>query len=173
MSTPWVPPYFGSYEELTKALLHDPFLGSGRRTLHQTHFETVELNPQPLPPGRSESALDPTPVPWRNPVIHYLGSLVSMRILAKATPDQAVSEQLTRGSESALAQFLDDYCGTPPRRIPWPWPGPPPWVAPLASELVSVANTLGAGEFSQGLIQLAGRIMQKGFAAGKAQAASA
>ncbi|MGI8960530.1 MAG: hypothetical protein ACR2IV_12345, partial [Bryobacteraceae bacterium] len=29
-TTPWVPPYFGSYEQLINELLQNPFLGSGR-----------------------------------------------------------------------------------------------------------------------------------------------
>ena len=71
MSTPYVPPYFGSYEEIVNARLHDPFLGSGRsHRLPQTHIQADELNPQPLPPrgrcpipGRTPSAI--WPHSWR------------------------------------------------------------------------------------------------------------
>ena len=29
MDAPWVPPYFGSYEQLVQELLGNPFLGGG------------------------------------------------------------------------------------------------------------------------------------------------
>lgn len=156
--TPWVPPYFGSYAELVNALLHDPFLGSGRPSGPVPRAE--EINPQPLPP--------------RNPVISYLGTLAGMQELAKNIPNAAVAKQVAAGAESAFAAFLDDYCGTPPHQIPWPWPGPPPWVIGLASELVSVANTYSAGSFREGMLSMAGRIAEKGLAAPAAtRAASA
>jgi hypothetical protein len=150
MSAPWVPPYFGSYEELVKALLHNPRLGSPAPGPHSTHANTVELNPQPLPPGNSGP-------------VRYLATLVSMRMLARAIPDKTIADHVARGAETGIQEFLDDFCGTPPRKIPWPWPGPPPWVLPLASDLVMFANALQAGEFRDGLMHVAGQIVQKGY----------
>ena len=49
------------------------------------------------------------------------------------------------------------------RRIPWP--GPPPWVVPLASELVSVANA-ETGALRESLMQVAGRIAEAGLGVG-------
>jgi hypothetical protein len=146
----WVPPYFGSYEQLVAELLNNPFLGSGRSGL--------------IPNGRSEE-LNPQPLPPRSPVISYLGTLVSMQELSRNIANPAIAKQLAAGAETAFAAFLDDYCGTPPRQIPWPWPGPPPWVIALAAEVVSVANTYQAGAFRDGLLSMAGRIAEKGLAA--------
>ena len=49
---PWVPPYFGTWEQLVNELLHNPFLGSGRGG---------------YPPCVQTNILrmaDPDPVPW-------------------------------------------------------------------------------------------------------------
>jgi hypothetical protein len=161
MSTPYVPPYFGSYEEIVNALLHDPFLGSGRsHYLPQTHVQADELNPQPLPPRA------PTPDPWRNAAVRYLATLVQMQELARTVGNPETSRQLIAQSQMAIQAFLDDYCGTPPRRIPWPWPGPPPWVLTLAAELTSAANTQ-IGSFREGLMQVAGQVAELGLPAAK------
>ena len=156
MSTPHLPPYLGTYEDLAAALLHDPLLGSGhpRRT-----SDAVELNPQPLPPG--------DPRPRANAAVRYLATLVHMKELGRVLGEKPLGRQLTAASDSAFVSFLDDYCGTPPRRIPWPWPGPPPWVGLLAAELVGVANTQN-GAMRDGLMQFAGQVAEKGFAASNA-----
>jgi hypothetical protein len=149
--TPWVPPYFGSYQQLLNELLHNPFLGSGGPDIPVTH--------------REDAREGPVPSPWRSsPVISYLGTLVSMQELSKNVANPAVAKQLAAGADAAFAAFLDDYCGTPPRHIPWPWPVAGPWVIGLASELVSVANTYPAGAFREGLLNMAGRIAEKALA---------
>jgi hypothetical protein len=150
MSTPIVPPYFGSYEEIVNALLHKPFYGS------------VELNPQPLPPRE-----DPQPSPWRNAAVRYLATIAGMHELAQNVSDQALREQLNASAEAAIQAFIEDYCGTPPRRIPWHWPGPPPWVTPLAGEVISAANTQ-TGALREGLLRIAGRIAAVGLGGIKA-----
>jgi hypothetical protein len=147
MATPFVPPYLGTYEDIARALLHNPFLGSGHSG-PRPHHEAVELNPQPLPPE---------PDPWRNAAVSYLASLVSMQELAKTIDNPEQAKQLGIRAERGISEFIDDYCGTPPRRIPWPFPGPPPWVATLAVQITSVANSQ-AGALRDGLLQVAGRI---------------
>jgi len=121
-----------------------------------THAE--ELNPQPLPPHSSEG---PVPDPWRNLVVRYLATLVNIQELGKALADTHLGQQYSAHAEAAIQAFLDDFCGTPPRRIPWPWPGPPPWVNPLAAALLSVANTQ-SGSFREGLMNIAGRVAAMG-----------
>ena len=93
-----------------------------------------------------------------------------MHELAKHVSNQAVGNQLIASADAAFPAFLDDYCGTPPRRIPWPWPDWPPWVIALASELAAVANTYPAGAFREGLIGMAGRVAEKGLAGSTAGA---
>jgi hypothetical protein len=76
---------------------------------------------------------------------------------------------LSSAADAAIQSFLDDFCLTPPRRIPWPWPGPPPWVLPLASELVSAANA-ESGALKEGLMQVAARIAEAGLQKASASA---
>jgi hypothetical protein len=152
MSTPILPSYFGSYEDLVNALLHNPSLGSGRQSIHRLTADDVELNPQPLPPG--------PPDPLRNAAVRYLATLVGMKQVA-GTIGGEQGQQVGAAADTAIQAFLDDFCGTPPRRIPWPWPGPPSWVLPLASELVSAANA-ESGAFREGLMQVAARVAEMG-----------
>jgi hypothetical protein len=154
VSTPVLPPYLGSYEDLVNALLHNPFLGSGHspHPVRRVTADEVELNPQPLPPG--------PPDPLSSAPVRYLASLVSMKELAR-TMGPEKGQHLSAGADTAIQAFLDDFCGTPPRRIPWPWPGPPPWVLPLASELLNVANAQ-SGAFREGLMQVAARVAETG-----------
>ena len=67
-----------------------------------------------------------------------------------------------RSSTAAIAEILDDWCGTPPRKWPWPWPGPPPWVWEIASELSMIANSLSAGSLRDGMLDVAAQVIQKG-----------
>ena len=154
MTTPILPAYFGSYEDLVKALLHNPFLGSGYTGPHP-RLETREL--------QSEVSLPQDPVPIRpthwNAAVSYLASLVSMKELAKAVTDKEYGAELAGRADGALADFMDDFCGTPPRRIPWPYPGPPPWVATLVAQLLSAANSQ-SGALREGLLGIAGQISQ-------------
>ena len=165
MSTPILPSYLSSYEDLVNALLVNASLGSGRGPMYRVTAEQVELNPQPLPP-RATVELNPQPLPpgavdsSRNPVVRYLATLVGMKEVA-GTMGQLQGQQVAAAADSAIQAFLDDFCGTPPRRIPWPWPGPPPWVLPLASELVSVANA-ESGALREGLMQVAARVAEAG-----------
>ncbi len=157
MSTPWVPPYFGSYEQLVNELLHDPFLGSGRPRPHAA----TELS-RTGTPATETTALHPQPQPWRSGAVSYLVTAVSMKEIAAQTRGN-LQEQLTQNADAAIDQFLDDFCGTPPSKIPWHWPGPPPWNSVLAAELAMVANTLQSGFMRTELLSLAGRIIEKGF----------
>jgi hypothetical protein len=159
----WVPPYFGSYEQLVAALLNDPFLGSphSNNPKHDASAEH-ELNPQPLPPS---------PDPFRNAAVRYLAGLVSMQELARATDNEQLRNELNAGAEAGIQAFMDDFCGTPPRRIPWNWPGPPPWVSVLAAQVVSAANTQ-TGTMREGLLQVAGRIAAAGRAGLRASGAA-
>ncbi len=169
----YLPPYLGSYEDIVNWLLHPRPAGPLRFHTHVVQTEADELNPQPLPPGPPPEGTrqgiiivggGPDPVPWRNPAVRYLSMLVNMQELGKTVENKQLGQQLARSAEISIQAFLDDFCGTPPRRIPWPWPGPPPWVTPLAAELVSVANTQ-SGAFREGLMQVAGRVAALGFSA--------
>jgi hypothetical protein len=147
---PWVPPYFGSYQELVQYVLSHPLgPGSGR-------------------PPRVEAyrkAPDPGPDPWGPPYgpVAALVNAVNVKVLA-GTVNAPARQQLEVSANQAIEQILDDYCGTPPRVYPWPWPGPPPWVYVIASELNAIANTMEAGRLREGLTEVAGQVLQRGLA---------
>jgi hypothetical protein len=152
----WLPPYFGNYEHFVKALLHNPFPGSSRSEPQpQPWFFRGEPEPQPW------HAFNPDPVPW---AVAFLVSAASVKETASTMANKAAAEQVVATASAAISQFLDDYCGTPPRAIPWPFPGPPPWVSVIASQLTAVANTLEEGNLRTDLFQLAGQVLDQGFA---------
>ena len=111
--------------------------------------------------GGTKNTLSPRwdwPVDWAVP---HLVSIVTTLNAASAMTNKQAAEQIIATGETGISQFLDDYCGTPPRLIPWPFPGPPPWVSIIASELAEKANTLQEGSLRTALLQLAGRLLDR------------
>ena len=155
MDSPWVPPYFGSYDALVKALLGNPFLGSGAKPGHSPGVEAFSVGP--------ERVGDPQPSPWHS-AAGYLVSVLSLREAA-ASAGEAGGE-VVRSADQAIDQFIDGYCGTT-WHVPWPVPGPGPWVFGLASEVSLIGNTLQQGELRNAVLGLAGRIIRQGVAASK------
>jgi len=160
MSTPALPPYLGSWDDLVNALLHDPFLGSGRGGRpHLTHTVASEM----LRMGAGGSPVaGPRPEPW-SPASAFI-SLVSLRVVAEQMPEGREAQYLGEFANRAIAELIDDYCGTHPR--PWPWPGPPPWVFQIVSELAIAANAMQAGDLREGLMATAGTLAQRGLEVG-------
>ena len=139
----WLPPYFGSYEQLLNALLHNPFLGSGR------------VGVSPLTTHRDERR-EPEP-PDTTVALAFLVTAAGVKDAAARMTDKGKAEEIIFSSESAVADFLDDYCKTP-----WPhhWPGPPPWwVSQLVSQLTLVASTLQPGAIQSSLNAYASRAL--------------
>jgi hypothetical protein len=161
---PWVPPYLGSWEQLIQELLHNPFLGSGHSwppKLRES-ASTSALVPGALP--HPEWQFEPEPVPWRQ-VAAALAQAVNAKVLAGQ-----IGDKTAHNANQTIVQLLDDYCGTPPRVVPWPWPGPPPWNFAIASELNAAASALPEGAMRAGLQEVAKQVMVKGLAAGQATA---
>jgi hypothetical protein len=75
--------------------------------------------------------------------------------------NKQAAQQIIATGETAIAQFLDDYCGTPPRLIPWTLPGPPPWVSIIASELAETANEFQEGSLRAALLRLSGLLLDR------------
>ncbi len=103
----------------------------------------------------------PVPQPWM-PAVSALVAAVSAQQLA-ATVEGPLRAQLEQSASASIAQVLDDYCGTPPRLIPWPYPGPPPWVFAIASELNTIANASESAAMQAGLLKVAGQVLERGF----------
>jgi hypothetical protein len=161
MSTPSLPSYMGSWEELIELLLNNPFLGSGSGILPSTRVDPALMSShgRALPGGAASS---PIPVPWRSALSALLGA-ISLREVANAMPEGYVKSEMNQRVDQTIADVIDDWCGTPPRLIPWPWPGPPPWAYPIATSLAAMANTLQEGSMRTELLELAGRVVQKSF----------
>jgi hypothetical protein len=111
----------------------------------------------PLGPLRVAENLGPQPEPWR--------VAVPQLVEAATARDLAIKHQNKAAQHSAnqaIETILDDWCGTPPRRHPWPFPGPPPWAWQIASELSLFANTLQAGSLRSEIETIVGRIGRTG-----------
>jgi hypothetical protein len=109
----------------------------------------------------------PFPHPWM-PAVEALVAAVNAQQLA-ATVEGPLRGQLEQSASASIARVLDDYCGTPPRLIPWPYPGPPPWVFAIASKLNTIANGSESAGMQAGLLKVAGQVLERGF--GQAPAA--
>ncbi|WP_157131075.1 hypothetical protein [Burkholderia savannae] len=158
MSTPWLPPYLGSWDDLVKALLHNPSLGGGHPHHLRAHLAARASEPPPTP----WFAADPEPNPW-SPATSFLISAIGLNQVARQMPEGQPRRDLSRSVDVAIADFIDDWCGTRPPGRPWPWPGPNPLTATLVSELGVAAQSFD-GAMREEVLQVAGRIVQKSFA---------
>jgi len=96
-----------------------------------TRFDTVALNPQPLPPVES--------------------FLIGAAEMANHSARMAIEYEFTgRPASGLIADLIDDWCGTPwPRRFPFPWPGPHPNEGPQPDPwVVQTARMIGALVFA-------------------------
>ena len=100
------------------------------------------------------------PMPWDRPV-HGLVRAAQAKALAKRLPE-AQQKAAMRSAESAIAMLIDDWCGTPPRKWPWPFPGPPPWAYEIASELSFLAETLQPGGLRDELNSITEQVLKGG-----------
>jgi hypothetical protein len=97
---------------------------------------------------------EPDPVPWS---VAFLVSAASSIQAAANMTNKSAAQQIIAAANQAIAAFLDsdDIC---PR---WPWPGPPPWLSIIASELTLYANTLQEGGLRNGILQIAGQVLDR------------
>lgn len=138
--------------------LTNPFLGSGRGGYLEPHDIPVVIR---TGGGRLEDerrsgltrrgGADPSP--W---ILEFLVSAVSSKEAASEMKNQEAAQQIRSAADTAISEFLDDYCGTP-----WPFPGPPPWVSATASQLTWAAYNLQAGGLRTGLLQLVGQMLDR------------
>jgi len=132
-----------NWEELAKARLN-PYNGE------KVYNPAREINSD----GMSPTAF----TRWARP---FLTQALATKVAASAMTNRAAAQQVIAHAEATVAEFLDDYCGTPPRLIPWPYPGPPPWVSALAAELVQEANQLHEGPLQAALVRLSGQVLDR------------
>jgi hypothetical protein len=111
-------------------------------------IDEVALNPQPLPPRELVAAAE-----------------VTRQIAYAAAAAEAAGDG--EAAVSIVARAVDDFCGTPPGRFPWPrpWPGPGsgggdpdphPWLVAemrlvAAVQMATIASRMAEGEAREAL----------------------
>jgi hypothetical protein len=146
MANPNLPPYLGSWDELVQALLHNPFLGSGRGPhphLLQTHLERM----------------GPVPDPW-SPASSLFVVAAALKDVVSRLPEGQKS-QLGTAISQAAADWEDWFCGNGPR--------PRPHVIETAGELLAFAGTLEAGALRTGIVREAGTLLEKSYGAAQSE----
>jgi len=140
---------------------HDPGHPHTPVAYHRRAEQSYEPNPSPW------SVLNPDPVPW---AVAFLVATVSSKEAATNMTDKEAAERIIAAANATISEYIDgdDIC---PR---WPWPGPPPWLSVIASELTLVANALQEGSLRAGILQVAGQVLDRAqeLGAGTAGAAS-
>jgi hypothetical protein len=152
--------YFANLEFL-RALPHNPPFGAGRGALASLRRSEPEPHPWRVadPSPAAWRVADPDPVPW---AVAFLVSAVSAKVTAASMANKEAAQQAVAAADASIARFLDDWCGTP--HPGWPFPGPPPWVWIISSEVTFVANTLQDGQLRTGLVEVAGKVADRGSA---------
>jgi hypothetical protein len=126
-------------------------------------FPRPEINTEPLPWGRLRPNTNPVPR-----AVAFLIAAVNSKEAAKNmtnAANNAAAQQIITAAGEAIAEFIDgdDIC---PR---WPYPGPPPWLSIIATELTLAANTLQEGGLRTGILQVAGQVLDRAYTQNTAQ----
>jgi hypothetical protein len=146
MNAPTLPPYLGSWDELVKALLNQPFLGSGQGRI------PPRLGAEMFREGGPE--MGPQPDPWFfSTATSLFTSLIAMKQVASHLGGE--SRGFERAADQALEDLLDDFCGTPPHIPPSPWP------FAIGVELIAFARALPEGELRNTIIIVGGKVIQR------------
>jgi hypothetical protein len=82
---------------------------------------------------------------------------VASKIAAANMSNKQAAQEIIAEIDQSIDAFLDseDICP------PWPWPGPPPWLTVIASELALVAGVLPEGALRDGVQEIAGRVLDR------------
>ena len=121
---------FLEYPDPNNPLPPGPWDSVIRKAFNQIRYQ---LGPQPEPWITSvqnpliQVALNPQPLPPRLAYITVLGqeivnSIANLQDIADTLPDSQA--RVREIASQRLQAFLDDYCGTSPRRNPFPGPRP-------------------------------------------------
>jgi hypothetical protein len=141
------PHYFNAWAAYIARLTGNP----GYQPPHGiTYFDRTHS-----PEATADSRGNPPPVPGSS--VEFLVSAISSQVAASQMTDRNAAQQTIAALSQTITAFIDsdDIC---PR---WPWPGPPPWLSPIASELTLIANTLQEGPLRAGLLRVAGQVLDR------------
>jgi hypothetical protein len=114
----------------------------------------------PRLPKLAHERNEPSPEHNLEPVssaVAFLVATVSSKEAAANMTDKESAKQIIAAANAAIAEYIDgdDICP------PWPYPGPPPWLSVIASELTLVANTLQEGSLRTNILQIAGQVLDR------------
>jgi hypothetical protein len=109
--------------------------------------------------GEPSSGLNLEPV---YSAVAFLVTTVSSKEAATNMSNKDAASQIIAAANKAISEYIDgdDICP------PWPWPGPPPWLSIVASELTLVANSLQEGSLRTNILQVAGQVLDRAQALG-------
>ncbi len=168
MTTPSVPPYFGSWEELVRLMINNPFLGSGSQAPHPllAYFQQQRLpHSGPPYPGPVDianfmrsgiaSELNPQPLPPRA-ITSLLVSQIAVRDLTSKLKEQG--SEMTARLDQAISDEIDFVCGNVPHQ---PIPGPSPFALAVAGELNLIGNVMQEGTLRTAIVQMANQITNR------------
>ena|ERR1700722_8517049 len=87
----------------------------------------------------------------------WLVAALSAKEAAAHMQNRQAANSIAASIDRSISSYLDsdDICP------PWPWPGPPPWLSMIASELTFVANTLQEGSLRNSMLEIAGRVLDR------------
>ena len=111
-------------------------------------LDWVMLNPQPLPPreivfGPRPEPWGPGPIPWRWAALARatISTHLERLEMAGIIIVSGDTERAVRSSSESLNQFVDEICGTPPYKGPFPRP----WGPFLDTETLHPINLISVG----------------------------
>lgn len=115
-------------------------------------WEWALLNPQPLPPrvallgeylrlGSSEWGSRPNPQLWASTIRAVINAHLDQLAMAGIIIVSGDTDDPVRVISESLSLLVDDLCGTPPRKGPFP----KPWGPLLDSDTLHPANLVVAG----------------------------
>ncbi len=90
---------------------------------------------------------------WKNTARELICAIVVKDIAVRTK-----NKELINSAQGTIDTLLDEFCGTPPRRR-WPFPGPPPYVLEVVSELSLLANSLQPGGLRTELEDTAAKLL--------------
>jgi hypothetical protein len=160
---PYVPSFFGSWDELTRMTTNPFFAGTTQFPMYNyfQHQRPVPFVPNELTPEMFQyfrpgitNELNMVP-PTR--LTHLFITQLSIRDLTQRLPKEQ-GKEVTDRIDQTIADEIDFVCGTGPRP---PFPGPTPYPFLVASELNLFANTLQDGSLKTSILQLTERIVNR------------
>lgn len=155
---PWDPVIRKAFNQIRWQFgpLPDPWI-----TSVSNPFSQVALNPQPLPPRLAYTTVLAQ---------EMVNSIANLQDMAEILPEDAQA-RVGEIANRRLQLFFDDYCGTPPRKSPFPGPRPrdgaiegfnPLELVIIGTQFEAAATTLVDGGLQEALSVLGTQLIEQG-----------